>query len=113
MVLAAITLTNPDFILAEVTTTSAGRITLPLSVSDQLIEAPGFLADKNDETSLVKEMKSSELEMWEEKVEGRMKRKILALRKLFQEGECEVYISDGRVDKAVRDALDKKGSVIT
>jgi acetylglutamate/LysW-gamma-L-alpha-aminoadipate kinase len=78
----------------------------------QLIEAPGFLEDKDDDSSVVKEMKSSELLMWEQKVQGRMKRKILALRKLFQESSCTVYISDGRVENPVKDALAGKGSVI-
>ncbi|MBN2368699.1 [LysW]-aminoadipate kinase [Candidatus Woesearchaeota archaeon] len=77
-----------------------------------LIEAPGFLEDKDDPTTLVKKMSKDELEKRESQVEGRMKRKILALRKLFEKGDCRVIISDGRVECPVKDALDGKGTVI-
>ena len=78
----------------------------------QLIEAPGFLADKNDETTLVPVIRGTELEQREAEVEGRMKRKMLALRRLFEEGAKKVIMSDGRVEHPVRDALSGKGTVI-
>jgi len=77
-----------------------------------LIEAPGFLDDKNNPNSLVKEMSQTELEQRENQVGGRMKRKMLALRKLFEQGSCTVYISDGRVDNPVVDALNGKGTIL-
>ncbi len=78
----------------------------------QLIEAPGFLDDPADPASLVAKMQKDELARREEQVSGRMKRKILALRKLFESGQCTVYISDGRTEHPLRDALDGKGTVI-
>ncbi len=78
----------------------------------QLIEAPGFLDDPADPASLVVKMQKDELARREEQVSGRMKRKILALRKLFENGQCTVYISDGRTEHPLRDALDGKGTVI-
>lgn len=78
----------------------------------QLIEAPGLLTDKDDQNSLVKNVSKTELREWEEKVEGRMKRKILALRKLFEKGAQEVIISDGRTDNPINDALNGKGTII-
>ena len=45
-------------------------------------------------------------------VAGRMKRKMLALRRLFEEGAEKVVMSDGRVEHPVRDALAGKGTVI-
>jgi len=78
-----------------------------------LIEAPGFLLDKNDESSLVAKMSKEELEAMEQKVEGRMKRKILALRKLFESGNTTVIISDGRTEHPVIDALNGKGTIIS
>ncbi|MDH7605401.1 MAG: [LysW]-aminoadipate kinase [Melioribacter sp.] len=78
-----------------------------------LIEAPGFLLDKNDESSLVAKMSKEELEAMEQKVEGRMKRKILALRKLFETGNTTVIISDGRTEHPVIDALNGKGTIIS
>jgi acetylglutamate/LysW-gamma-L-alpha-aminoadipate kinase len=61
-----------------------------------LIEAPGFLLDKNNPSSLIPKLSKTELETMEQKVEGRMKRKILAIRKLFDGGGTTVIISDGR-----------------
>lgn len=78
----------------------------------QLIEAPGFLNDPKDMSSVVKEISKDELERREEQVEGRMKRKILALRKLFRSGECEVYIGDGRTDSPITDIFNGKGTII-
>lgn len=78
----------------------------------QLIEAPGFLEDKNDPDSIVKEMSQNELEKRENEVEGRMKRKILALRKLFESGDTTVIISDGRTQNPIQDALNGKGTTI-
>ncbi len=78
-----------------------------------LIEAPGFLLDKNDPASLVSKMSKAELEAMEEKVEGRMKRKILAMRKLFEGGDTTVIISDGRTEHPILDALNGKGTIIS
>jgi [amino group carrier protein]-L-2-aminoadipate 6-kinase len=78
----------------------------------QLIEAPGFLDDKDDESTLVPAISVAELEVRESQVEGRMKRKMLALRRLFEEGAHRLVMSDGRVEHPVRDALSGKGTVI-
>lgn len=78
-----------------------------------LIEAPGFLLDKNDPTSLVSRISKAELEAMEEKVEGRMKRKILAMRKLFEGGDTTVIISDGRTEHPILDALNGRGTTIS
>ena len=78
----------------------------------QLIEAPGFLDDKDDPTSLVPELSRSEIERREQQVEGRMKRKMLALRRLFESGATRVIIGDGRTERPVSDALAGKGTII-
>jgi len=77
-----------------------------------LIEAPGFLLDKNDPSSLVSNISKAELEAMEQKVDGRMKRKILALRKLFESGETTVILSDGKTENPIKDALNGKGTTI-
>lgn len=77
-----------------------------------LIEAPGFLEDKDDEASLIRKISPAELEALEQQVEGRMKRKMLAVKKLFEHGATKVIISDGRREHPVADALAGKGSVI-
>ena len=78
----------------------------------QLIEAPGFLADKDDESTVAPHIRAAELEQREAQVAGRMKRKMLALRRLFEEGAEKVVMGDGRVEHPVRDALAGKGTVI-
>jgi acetylglutamate/LysW-gamma-L-alpha-aminoadipate kinase len=76
------------------------------------IEAPGFLEQRDNDASLIESIPSSELESREQQVEGRMKRKMLAVRKLFEQGASKVVISDGRSEHPVRDALAGKGTVI-
>ncbi len=77
-----------------------------------LIEAPGFLENKDEAASLIKNIPASELEAREQQVEGRMKRKILAVKKLFEQGAGRIIISDGRTDHPVSDALAGKGTLI-
>lgn len=78
----------------------------------QLIEAPGYMADIGDASSLVRTISKSELEARQARVEGRMKRKMLALKKLTESGAKRVIISDGRVDHPIKDALSGKGTTI-
>ena len=78
----------------------------------QLIEAPGFLDDASDESSVVPTMTRAELISREEAVEGRIKRKMLALRKLFEGGAARVIIADGRIEHPIRAALDGQGTII-
>jgi len=78
----------------------------------QLIEAPGFMEDPHDSNSLINFISKDELENRESQVEGRMKRKILALRKLFNNGKGIVYIGDGRKENPLIDALNGKGTII-
>ena len=79
----------------------------------QLIEAPGFLDDKDDESSLVADLPKADLERREEQVQGRMKRKMLALKKLFESGATQVIISDGRTEHPLKDALAGAGTRIS
>ena len=78
----------------------------------QLIEAPGFMDDITDHDSLVPSISRAELDTREAQVEGRMKRKMLALKKLMENGAARVIISDGRVEHPVQDALSGKGTII-
>jgi len=78
----------------------------------QLIEAPGFLNDATDESSLVAKMPREELADREQQVDGRMKRKMHALVKLARSEVQRIIISDGRTDNPVRDALNGSGTWI-
>ncbi len=79
-----------------------------------LIEAPGFMRDPNDETSLISSLSFQELSDWEANAEGRIKRKLLAIKRLFDSGVLEVFISDGResVQAPVTGALTGLGTTI-
>ncbi len=79
----------------------------------QLIEAPGFLDDPDDESSLVARMSTAELHAREAAVEGRIKRKLLALTRLCRDGKTRVIIADGRGDKPVSSALAGAGTHIS
>jgi len=79
----------------------------------QLIEAPGFLDDPADETSLVTSMSFSELERREANIEGRIKRKLLALTRLCQGGKTRVIITDGRGEQPIISALEGAGTHIS
>ena len=78
----------------------------------QLIEAPGFLEAPDDPGSLVPRMSRAEVGQREAAVSGRMKRKMLALKRLVAAGGTRVVIADGRVAHPVRDALADRGTVI-
>ena len=78
----------------------------------QLIEAPGFLEDRDDPSSVIPKLSRADVEQREQKMEGRMKRKLLALRRLLESGATEVIISDGRTAHPIKDALAGKGTVI-
>lgn len=79
----------------------------------QLIESPGYLEDKDNPESLIKEISRNELNSLEEKSGGRMKRKMLAIKKLFDRGAVKVFISDGRTEHPVKEALLGKGTVVS
>ena len=78
----------------------------------QLIEAPGFLKNRDDPASVVGQLTRLELEQSELQVEGRMNRKMLALRRLFDAGAAEVVIADGRIEHPVLSALAGCGTII-
>ena len=78
----------------------------------QLIEAPGFLEDPDDPASVVARLSRAELARREGEVTGRMKRKLLALRRLVESGTTRVVIADGRIEGPVTEALAGRGTVI-
>ena len=77
-----------------------------------LIEASGFLAEPHDPDSPEPHLTRDALARREQEVEGRMRRKLLALTRLLDTGATEVIISDGRVEHPIRDALAGKGTRI-
>ncbi len=78
----------------------------------QFIEAPGLLADPTDPSSLIHNVEASRLHEYEAMATGRMKRKLLAIRQLFEQGQTKVVISDGRSETPYQDAIAGKGTII-
>ena len=76
------------------------------------IEAPGFLDDPEDPGSVVPRMTPAEVAAREQRVSGRIGRKMLALRRLTESSPVKVVIADGRSERPVADALAGKGTVI-
>ena len=70
----------------------------------QLIEAPGLLKDFNDKSSTIKKLSKIELDVLEQKSDGRIKRKLLALKKLL-DVPVTIYVCDGRIEKPISEAL--------
>lgn len=77
-----------------------------------LVEAPGLLANPQDPASLLERLTPLELSRWETIAQGRIKRKLLAIKRLFENGVEEVFLSDGRVEHPIKNALSGKGTVI-
>jgi acetylglutamate/LysW-gamma-L-alpha-aminoadipate kinase len=96
-----------DDIVAQI----ANNLTLDTVI--QLIEAPGFLDNPDDEDSLIAQMSIGELHDREASVEGRIKRKLLALTRLCQGGKTRVIIADGRGEQPVINALEGAGTHIS
>ncbi len=78
-----------------------------------LIEAPGLLLEINNPKSLIKSLNYSELIELEKNSIGRIKRKLLSLRKLMDNSCSKIIISDGRSKTPITDALQGKGTTIT
>lgn len=78
----------------------------------QLIEAPGFLARGDDETSVVRALDAAALDRFEEQAAGRIRRKLRALKELIALGGVEVILCDGRTDHPLRDGLAGRGTSI-
>ncbi len=78
----------------------------------QLIEAPGLLEDADDPASAVSLVPPQQLARWEDRVAGRMKRKLKAIGQITQVRGMKVLIADGRTDTPISDAMAGKGTVI-
>lgn len=101
----AINAENDDVVALLQETLGAGQVV-------QLIEAPGLLADPDDPTSVQPRLTTAELGALEERVTGRFKRKLHALRRTVAAGSPRVILADGRGEHPLADALAEKGTVI-
>jgi acetylglutamate/LysW-gamma-L-alpha-aminoadipate kinase len=79
----------------------------------ELIEAPGLLRDPVDPASVVPALDVGDLARLEARAEGRFKRKLLALCRLFESSSPTVVIADGRGAHPVAAAMAGEGTTIT
>lgn len=78
-----------------------------------LFEAPGFLKDPRDESSVMKRLTLAELLANKDSATGRMKKKILGATEAFAAGVEKIYWADGRIKQPITRALAGEGTVIT
>ncbi len=78
----------------------------------QFIEAPGILADPDDESSAIESLDIAGLEKIEAESAGRIKRKLLALRQLMESAPTQIVISDGRTEYPYLNVLNGAGTRI-
>lgn len=77
-----------------------------------LLEAPGLLEDRDDPTSVVGELRFSELEARSSSSSGRFQRKLMALAAMAASGCEEIVLADGRVESPLSAALSGQGTRI-
>lgn len=75
-------------------------------------DTPGLLRDRDDETSLIEEIDSSDPEAALNAAQGRMKVKVETAVKAVERGVGRVMFADGRTERPVSDALAGRGTII-
>ncbi len=77
-----------------------------------LFEAPGMLKDYRDPNTLIKTVRRNEVAQMLELADGRMKKKILAVKQMLEAGTQKIYFGDARVVEPVTKALAGEGTTI-
>jgi len=78
-----------------------------------LLEEKGILTNFNDKNSLIKKIDKNKLDEILKLVEGRMKKKILGIKDIFQQTKIEkIFIGDGRIKNPLLKTLKGEGTVI-
>lgn len=77
-----------------------------------LTAVPGLMRDFPDETTLISQLQTSQLDEAMQYAEGRMKKKILGAQEAMEAGVKQVIIADGREPHPIRAALAGKGTWI-
>jgi acetylglutamate/LysW-gamma-L-alpha-aminoadipate kinase len=78
-----------------------------------LFEAPGLLKDINKPESVIKHVEAEKIDDYLPFAQGRMKKKILGVKKAFELDVETIYWGDGRIEHPVFQALDGQGTVIS
>lgn len=78
-----------------------------------LFENPGLLEDAEDENSLIRKIEKEKIEDYLRFAQGRMKKKLMGVKRAIEGGVEIIYLGDGRIENPVLSALDGKGTVIS
>lgn len=78
-----------------------------------LIEAKGYLTDPTNIESVVSRLSSVEIAQALTGSKGRIKRKLLSISRLLENGVSRVIIADGRVEHPIQKALAGEGTIIS
>ena len=78
-----------------------------------LFEAPGLLKDFQDKKSVIPSIKKDSLDEFMKFAEGRMKKKLLGVKKAFELGVKKIYFGDGRVKNPITNVLKGNGTLIS
>ncbi len=78
-----------------------------------LFEAPGLLKDFHDKKSVIHEIKKDRLDEFMKFAQGRMKKKLLGVKKAFELGVRKVYFGDGRIKNPIENVLKGNGTIIS
>lgn len=77
-----------------------------------LFEAPGFMDKLNDPSSKVSHIDIEDIDLFLEKSEGRMKKKLLGVKEAINSGITNIYFGDGRIKNPISSALKGNGTTI-
>lgn len=77
-----------------------------------LLDQPGLLKDPKDSLSIISKIKKEEIEKYFEFAQGRMKKKILAIKMMIEAGAEKIYIGDGRIKNPIQKVLKGRGTII-
>ena len=78
-----------------------------------LSNVPGLLRDFPDESTLIPEVPAAKVEQFIAFAEDRMKKKVLGVSEAIEQGVGKVILSDGRVERPIRAALEGAGTHIS
>lgn len=78
-----------------------------------LMDKPGLLKSAEDESSLITSVSREEVETMIAAVSGRMKKKLMSVKKLLESGIKQVILADGRISNPLISALEGKGTTFS
>lgn len=77
-----------------------------------LFEAPGLLENPKNEATKIPKITRNKLEFYIDKMEGRMRKKLLGVKEALSFGVKKIYFGDGRIKNPILKALKGEGTVI-